>query len=111
LLLAILCCRAAEILEKKSFLGVLLCTLYYKVLFPTIAVFQPQKNFNTTCNTKRANNIAIPVAILKSIAILIAIIAILHYYQPWPKRHPQVRPGITPGHRRHVSLSAPHYME
>jgi len=61
-------------------------SLYYKVLLPTIAIFQPQKNCNTTCNTKHATSIAIPVAILKSIAILIAIIAILQYYQPWPWR-------------------------
>ena len=59
------------------------CTLYYKVLLPTIAIFQAQKNCITTCNTKHATSIAIPVAILKSIAILIAIIAILQYYQPW----------------------------
>jgi len=27
------------------------CTLYYKVLLPTIAIFQHQKNCNITCNT------------------------------------------------------------
>jgi len=70
-MLAILCCRAAEILEKKSFLGVLLCTLYYKVLLPTIAIFQPQKNYNTTCNTKHETSIAMPVAILKVLQYLL----------------------------------------
>jgi len=34
---------------------------------------------NTTCNIKHANRIAIPVAIPKRIAIVIAIIAILQY--------------------------------
>jgi len=33
----------------------------------------------TTCNTKYASSIAIPVAVIKAIATLIAIIAILQY--------------------------------
>jgi len=34
---------------------------------------------NTTCSTKHATSIAVPVAILKSIVILVAIFAILQY--------------------------------
>jgi len=54
-------------------------TPYQKALLTSIAIFQSQKYCITTCNTKHAASIAIPVAILKSIAILIAIIAILQY--------------------------------
>jgi len=42
-------------------------SLYYKVLLPTIAIFQPQKN----CNTKHATSIGIPVAILKVLQYLL----------------------------------------
>ena len=54
-------------------------TLYQKVLLPSIAIFQPIKYCNTTYNTNHGVSIAIPVAILKSIAMLIAITAILQY--------------------------------
>jgi len=51
-------------------------------LLPSIAIFKPQKYCNTTCNTKHGTSIAIPAAILKRIAILIAIIAMLNINNP-----------------------------
>jgi len=55
------------------------CTLHQKLLLTSIAIFQHKQYCDTTCNTIHATHIAIPVAILNSIAILIAIIAKLEY--------------------------------
>jgi len=55
-------------------------------LLLSIAIFQLHKYCNTTRNTKYGTSIAIPVAILKGIAILIAIIAIKqskHSFTAW----------------------------
>jgi len=49
-----------------------------KVLLLSIAIFHFQK-YCIKCNTKHTTSIAILFAILESIAILIAIIAILQY--------------------------------
>ena len=64
---------------RQKLYGVLYITKY---CFQLLQYFNPKRIAIPQCNTKHATSIAIPVAILKSIAILIAIIAILQYYQP-----------------------------